>query len=215
MGAGQNSFDKFVALTLRVIFRVNGGLEVTGIENIPAEGGVLVAANHISYLDPPAIGSVIPRKPTFMARTGLFHIPLLKHFIRHFSFPVDREKTRPSTIKEAVRRLKSGELVIMFPEGRRSDSGELMEAKRGIGMVAYMSKVAIVPALIAGSEKALPVDARWLKRAKISIAFGKPIHYNLSHDKEKADRHAVHDEISNIIMSEIRGLQLRYESGAL
>jgi 1-acyl-sn-glycerol-3-phosphate acyltransferase len=215
MGAGQNSLDKLVALTLRVIFRINGSLEVTGIENIPAEGGVLVAANHISYLDPLAIGSVIPRKPTFMARKGLFDIPVIKYFIRHFSFPVDREKTRPSTIKEAVRRLKSGELVIMFPEGRRSDSGELMEAKRGVGMVANLSKVAIVPAMIAGSEKALPVDARWLKRAKISIAFGKPIYYNLSHDKESADRHSIRDEISNVIMSDIKALQQRYESGTL
>lgn len=210
MGAGQNSFDKFVAFSLRCVIRINGGLEVIGIENIPEQGGALVAANHISYLDPPAIGSVIPRKPTFMARTGLFKIPVLKWFIRHFAFPVDREKPRPSTIKDAVKRLRSGELVLMFPEGRRSNSGKLLTAKRGIGMVASLSNVPVIPAIIIGSDRALPPDARWLKRAKISIVFGKPLDFNALKDEKKNDSHALHEEVSNAIMSEIMGLQQRF-----
>lgn len=210
MGAGQNSFDIFVAFTLRSIIRLNGGLEVIGLENIPEQGGALVAANHISYLDPPAIGSAIPRKPTFMARKGLFEIPVLKWFIRHFSFPVDRERPRPSTIKDAVKRLRGGELVLMFPEGRRSDSGELQTAKRGIGMIASLSNVPVIPAIIIGSDRALPPDARWLKRAKISIVFGRPLDFTALKEETKNGGHTLHEAISNAIMSEILGLKQRF-----
>jgi 1-acyl-sn-glycerol-3-phosphate acyltransferase len=210
MGQGQNSFDIFVAFTLRSIIRLNGGLEVIGLENIPEQGGALVAANHISYLDPPAIGSVIPRKPTFMARKGLFEIPVLKWFIRHFSFPVDRERPRPSTIKDAVKRLRSGELVLMFPEGRRSDSGELQTAKRGVGMIASLSNVPVIPAIIIGSNRALPPDAWWLKRAKISIVFGRPLDFTALKEETKNDGHTLHEAVSNAIMSEILGLKQRF-----
>jgi 1-acyl-sn-glycerol-3-phosphate acyltransferase len=210
MGEGQNSFDKFVAFSFRSIIRINGGLEVIGAENIPKQGGVLVAANHISYLDPPAIGSVIPRKPTFMARKGLFEIPVLKWFIRHFAFPVDRERPRPSTIKDAIKRLRSGELVLMFPEGRRNESGELSTAKRGIGMIASLGNVPVIPAVIIGSDNALPPDARWLKRAKISVMFGEPMDFNALKNEMANDSHALHEEISNAIMSEILGLQQRF-----
>lgn len=209
MGEGQNSFDKFTAFALRSIIRINGGLEIIGLENIPKKGGALVAANHISYLDPPAIGSAIPRKPTFMARKGLFEIPVLRWFIRHFAFPVDREQPRPSTIKDAVKRLRSGELVLMFPEGRRSDSGELLTAKRGAGMIASLANVPVIPTIIIGSDKALPPDARWLKRAKITVVFGPPLDVSELKDKEKIEGHALHEAISNAIMSEILGLKQR------
>jgi 1-acyl-sn-glycerol-3-phosphate acyltransferase len=210
MGTGQNSFDKLVAFLFRSVIRINGGLEVIGIENVPQQGGVLVAANHISYLDPPAIGSVIPRKPTFMARKGLFEIPVLKWFISHFAFPVDRERPRPSTIKDAVKRLRNGELVLMFPEGRRNDTGELSTAKRGIGLVASLGNVPVIPTIIIGSDRALPPNARWLKRAKISIVFGTPLDFTAMKAENKNDGHALHEEISNAIMSEILGLQQRF-----
>jgi 1-acyl-sn-glycerol-3-phosphate acyltransferase len=211
MCTGQNSFDKFVAFSFRCIIRINGGLEVIGMENIPKQGGALVAANHISYLDPPAIGSVIPRKPTFMARKGLFEVPVLKWFIRHFAFPVDRERPRPSTIKDAVKRLRSGELVLMFPEGRRNDLGGLLTAKRGIGMIASLGNVPVIPAIIIGSDNALPPAARWLKRAKISVVFGTPLDFTALKDDMKDDSHALHEEISNAIMSEILGLLQRFD----
>ena len=152
-------------------------MTVKGKENIPSEGGVLIAANHISYLDPPIIGAVLPRRGTFMARKGLFKMSILGTIIKPAAFPVDREKPRPSTIKEAVRRLKNNETIIMFPEGSRSETGELMEAKRGIGMIAGMSRVPVIPTLIVGSNKVLPVDAKWLKRAKMTVVFGNQIYY--------------------------------------
>ncbi len=201
---------KLVAFTIRLILRINGGVTIIGKDNIPAEGGALVAANHISYIDPPLIGAVLPRNATFMARQGLFEIPVLGWMIKRAAFPVDRERTRPSTIKETVRRLKTGELIVIFPEGRRSDTGELMEAKRGLGMIVGLSSVPVVPALIIGADKALPIDARWLKRAKIKVVFGKPIFYTSMIEEKGAHNHHLHEEISGAVMSAIKELKNHY-----
>jgi 1-acyl-sn-glycerol-3-phosphate acyltransferase len=197
-------------LTIRLICRINGGLEIRGRENVPAEGGVLVAANHISYLDPPLIGSVVPRRATFMARKGLFDIPVLRWMIKSAAFPVDRERTRPSTIKETIRRLKRGELIAIFPEGRRSDTGELMEARRGVGMLSSLSKSPVVPALIIGTDKALPPNAKWLKRAKVTVIFGKPIYYTSISDSKKKSDHDSHEAISKEVMTAIKEMQNRF-----
>ena len=171
-----NLIYRIIALTIRLIFYINGGMDVKGKNNVPQKGGVIIASNHISYLDPPLIGAVTPRRATFMARKGLFSIPLLGWFIKHYAIPVDREKTDPSTIKESIKRLKSGELLIIFPEGKRSVTGELQEGKRGAGMIASLSGATVVPTFIMGSNKALPFGAKWLKRARITIAFGSPLH---------------------------------------
>ncbi len=200
----------FIAFIIRLILRMNGGFEVIGKENVPTEGGVLIAANHISYLDPPVVGSLVPRRATFMARKGLFDIPVLSWMIKHAAFPVDREKTRPSTIKETVKRLKNGELVVIFPEGKRSDSGKLMEAKRGIGMVVRLSKVPVVPTLILGTDEALKVDAKWLSRARVTVVFGKPLYNTEGIEAEESHVQATHEEISMNIMKQIGEMQQHY-----
>jgi 1-acyl-sn-glycerol-3-phosphate acyltransferase len=184
-------FYWLVSFILRLIFRINGGVDIIGRSNIPLKGGVIIASNHISYLDPPLL---------------LFGIPLLGWLIKHAAFPIDREKTHPSTIKEAVRRLRNGELLVMFPEGRRSDTGRLLEGKRGTGMIARLSRASIVPTLIIGSNKALPVDAKWIKRARISVIFDKPVDPSTIYGKD--------DDLSEVItqriMSSIKGLEERY-----
>lgn len=203
-------FYRLVALIIRIIFYLNGGLDVKGREHVPSEGGAIIAPNHISYLDPPIIGAVLPRNVTFMARRGLFKVPVLKWLICRAAFPVDRDKPRPSSIKEAVRRLKNRELLVMFPEGRRNETGELGEAKRGISMIAGLSRAPIVPALIIGTEKALPVGARWLKRAKITVVFGKPIHYTFTKAKKDHPGNGLQSDPGNTIMSAIRKLKEEY-----
>jgi 1-acyl-sn-glycerol-3-phosphate acyltransferase len=206
-----NIIYQLVALTIRVVFTLNGGFEVKGKENVP-EGGVIVAANHISYLDPPLVGSITPRRATFMARKGLFKIRLLGTIIKPAAFPVDREKPRPSSIKEAVKRLKNGELIVIFPEGGRSETGELGQAKRGIGMIAGLSKVPIVPTLIIGSNKALPLGAKWIKRAKITVIFGKPINTASSIEEKGQKSSELHEHISTRIMAAIEELKRIHES---
>lgn len=202
----SNLLYQLLALTIRFICFINGGLSVRGNENIPSEGGVIIASNHLSYLDPPLVGAVLPRRATFMARKGLFNIPLLSWLMKLYAVPVDREKTLPSTIKEAVMRLKNNELIVLFPEGKRSETGILQEAKRGVGMIATLSKVPVVPTLLIGTDKALPVGAKCLKRAKISVIFGKPLDF--SEIEEKGDN--IYENISRKIMYAIGELKKQY-----
>jgi 1-acyl-sn-glycerol-3-phosphate acyltransferase len=209
-----NFLYKLTQILIRLILWINGGVVVKGKENIPREGGVIIAANHISYIDPPLLGAVLPRRATFMARKGLFEVPVLSWGMRQTAIPVDREKTQPSTIKESVRRLKKGEVIVLFPEGRRSETGELLEAKRGIGMVASLSRVPIVPALITGTDRALPVNARWLKRAKITVVFDKPIYYSSTIVRDAEHPHLLHEDIGKKIMTAIRELKDHYEDNS-
>ncbi len=201
-------FYRFGSLITRIIFRLNGGLEVAGRENIPLDGGVLIAANHVSYLDPPLIGSVLPRRGTFMATSYLFDIPLLGRAISHYAFPVEEGRTLPSVIKETIRRLRSGELIAMFPEGQRSETGKLLEAQRGIGMLAFVSGVPVIPTLVVGSNNALPYGVKWIRRAKVLIIFDKPIYPSNVTKVSKGDD--IYENLADKVMGAIGELQEKY-----
>lgn len=161
-----------------------------------------MAANHASYFDPPVLGGVSTRRVRFMAREGLFNIPVFRTFIKMFSFPVRRDKPHPSAIKEAVRRLRRGELIVMFPEGRRSVDGSLLGAKRGLGVIAAMSRVPVVPTFIKGTEKALPVGARFPRPSKITVRFGAPL---VMHQGETEKQ--FQERLTNNIVKEIENLK--------
>ncbi len=194
---------RIIRLSLLVIFKTFFRLEVIDSENVPEKGGAIVVTNHVSYLDPLVIGCAIKkRQPTYMARHGLFKIPLIGTFVKLFSLPVDRDKTQPSTIKDVVTRLKNGELIVMFPEGGRSKDGSLLDAKRGTGMIAALAKAIVVPALIDGTHKALPAGAKFIKLSKIRVIFGKPIEI-----KEEGTGKDFQEKIGNDIMEAIRRLK--------
>lgn len=190
-----------------IFLKVFNRLEVIGSKNVPDKGGVIVAANHVSYLDPPVIGAALKRRATYMAKQELFKIPLIGIFVKSFSFPVNRDRPQPSTIKEAVSRLKEGELIVIFPEGGRSVDGSLLDAKRGVGIIAAISRMPVVPALIEGTEKALPAGRKFLRPAKIKVIFGNPIEVK----KEEKDRH-FQEGISRDIMEIIKKLKCKMQN---
>ncbi len=168
-------FSKFV---LWVYFRAGFRLEVQGREHLPADGPFVLAANHVSYFDPPALAAACPRGLRFMARADLFTHPLLGAFMWGVGvIPLQRGEGDVSALREAVRRLNHGEVVAIFPEGGRQCSGQLGQARRGVGLLAMTARTPVVPALIQGTFQALPPDARWPSKAKIRVAFGKPIPY--------------------------------------
>lgn len=201
---------RFAAMIIRLIFRINGGLAIKGRENIPLEGGVIIAFNHISFLDPLLAGAALPRRATFMARRELFDFPILGWMAKHYALPVDMERLLPSTVKQSIRRLREGGVVVIFPEGMRSKTGELLEAGQGVGMIALHGNVPIVPALITGSNLALPFNAKWLKRAKVSVIFGEPIYP--SKEKTTDRRHDLYKDVSDKVMSNIGELKKKYPS---
>ncbi|MEW6675482.1 MAG: lysophospholipid acyltransferase family protein [Nitrospirota bacterium] len=200
----MNCLYWFFRAIFYIFLKVFNRLEVIGSKNVPDKGGVIVAANHVSYLDPPVIGAALKRRATYMAKQELFKIPLLGIFIKSFSFPVNRDRPQPSTIKEAVSRLKEGELIVIFPEGGRSVDGSLLDAKRGVGIIVAISRMPVVPALIEGTEKALPAGRKFLRPAKIKVIFGNPITIEkMERDKDFQER------ISKDIMEAIKNLKFK------
>jgi 1-acyl-sn-glycerol-3-phosphate acyltransferase len=117
---------------------------------------------------------------------------------------VSRDRPQPSTIKEAVSRLKQGGVLVLFPEGGRSADGSFLDAKRGVSMIAAMSATPVVPTLIEGTDKALPVGAKFIRPAKIRVVFGTP----LKIEKKETDKH-FQERISREIMERIKKLKVK------
>jgi cytidylate kinase len=200
----------FICFIGRPLFKVLFRIEGHGGENIPAEGPVIVVSNHLSYLDPPVLGLMIKRRLNFMAKGELFDIPILSWLIRHLkTFPVKRGQVSLVTMRRTLKLLVRGEVVLIFPEGMRSPNGQLQEPMPGVGILAWQSKASVVPALIVGSNKALPLRARFLRFRKIDVYFGKPI--NLSSIYSQPPSRQIYQEISELVMSHIAQLKLSIE----
>jgi 1-acyl-sn-glycerol-3-phosphate acyltransferase len=148
----------------------------SGRGDIPAEGGVLVVSNHQSHLDPPLVGIGVPRRMNYLARKTLFHFAPFGWLLHSVDvIPIDRDGIGLGGIKESLKRLKRGEMVLIFPEGTRSRDGEIAPFRPGFTALAVRSGAAILPVAIEGAFQAFP---RWRKfpgPGKIRVHFGEPI----------------------------------------
>ncbi|MBN2022411.1 MAG: 1-acyl-sn-glycerol-3-phosphate acyltransferase [Pirellulales bacterium] len=134
-------------------------VRVSGRENIPAEGPVLLASNHQSHFDPPLIGACCPRRANYMARRTLFPFAPFAWLLNSLgAFPIDRDGVGLAGVKETLRRLRRGEPVLVFPEGTRTYDGRIAPFRPGLAALAARSRAAIVPVGVAGAYDAWP---RW------------------------------------------------------
>jgi 1-acyl-sn-glycerol-3-phosphate acyltransferase len=164
----------------RVLARLVGvtvfSLRCTGRENIPASGPVLVCSNHQSTFDPVLVGLCSDRRMNYLARESLFRIPGFRRLIAYYdAIPIDREGTGLAGIKETLRRLKRGEMVLIFPEGSRTWDGELAPLKPGCLTLARRANAAILPVGIDGAFDVLPRHRTWPRVAKMAVDLGAPI----------------------------------------
>ena len=152
-------------------------LRIRGGEHIPDQGGVLIASNHASFLDPPVVGVGYRGRPVhFMARDTLWNSRFGCWWMdRVGCIPVSRGTGDLKALKLTIKTLKEGKAVSMFPEGTRTEDGELQEAKGGIGFIIEKSGCVVVPAYIDGTYKAYPKGAKWIKPLKLTVTYGKPI----------------------------------------
>ncbi len=172
----------------RVVWRT----KATGAENIPRTGPLIIACNHVSFLDPPVMGSFAPRQISYMAKKELFEIPVLGPAIRAVgAYPVDREGSAAAAIKRSVEVLRAGGCIGIFPEGGRNVSGE-KEVRQGVALLASLGRAPVVPAAIVGSNKAK-------KLGKIKVAFGKPISLPEGRKATREDLAKFTDEVMNAI----------------
>ncbi|MBZ5202286.1 1-acyl-sn-glycerol-3-phosphate acyltransferase [Planomicrobium chinense] len=171
--------------------------EVLGTEHFPKEGGVLLCSNHINALDPPVVGMTAPRTVHFMAKEELFKLPVLGPILPKVNaFPVKRGMSDREALRTALKVLKSGEVVGLFPEGTRSTDGVLKKGLSGAGFFALRGNADVVPCAIIGPYKMF---------RKVRVVYGKPILMD-----PYRERKASADEVTEVIMSSIQEILDEY-----
>lgn len=195
-------------------------LKVIGEANVPRTGGVIVAANHNSFLDIPLLGCALSRRADNIAKDQLFKNRWVATLFRALGgFPVRREGMDRSALEEAGRRLREGHLLVLYPEGKRSSNGKLRSPKPGIGMLVARTGVPVVPVYIDGTDRAWPPGQRWIRPGKITITFGKPVDFCNrsiagSHEaKEQKDKNNIEErketylQVAQDVMEQIAALR--------
>jgi len=159
-------------MLMRLLFRIR----VSGTEHIPSPP-FIITSNHASLLDPPLVGIACKKyQVDFMAKKELFDAPILGSWTRNVGcIEVRRGENSVKSLKEAIRRLREGHVVGIFPEGTRSSDGSLQEAKRGIGFLIGRAAVPVVPVYVEGSAEAFPKGKGICPGTTVSISVGRPI----------------------------------------
>lgn len=190
-------------------------LSIRGAHNVPDCGGVLIASNHASFLDPPVVGVGYRGRPVhFMARDTLWNSKFGKWWMDAVGcIPVARGTGDVKALKLTIKALKEGKAVSVFPEGTRTETGELQEAKGGIGFIIKKSECMVVPAYIDGTYKAHPKGSKWIKPSKVTIIYGKPI----TQDEFKAlgSGRDAYDKYAELVMKRIAQLKEDFENGSI
>ena len=153
------------------------GLELVGVEHIPATGPLVVTPNHQTYADPPLVSIPVRRRVYYMAWSRLFEVPLFGRLIRLLrAFPVQIESSDPRATREAVRLLQAGQVVMIFPEGERSRDGRVQRFKLGAFRLAASLAAPVLPVTIAGGHDAWPPGRLLPRPGRITITYHRPIY---------------------------------------
>ena len=177
-------------------------------ERVPAQGPVILAANHASYVDPLLIGAPLARDIHYLARASLFRQPFANWLLRSVNtVPVERDSGGGAGLKAIFERLRAGAGILLFPEGTRTRDGRLQPARSGIGLVVIKSACPVVPVRVFGSFEAYGRHLRYPHPKKVTVKFGMPLDFaalraearTCSKDRLKAVYQEVADEIMEAI----------------
>ncbi len=186
----------------RTIIHVMCGLRYEGTHHVPLIGACLLAANHKSYLDPPAVGSGLRREIRYFAKRELFSIPIFGPMIRHFgSIPVDRDAFDRKQLAKALEVLRSDQALLVFPEGTRILREGFGDAKVGVGLLALSTGVPVVPVHIRSSYEP---RRSLFRRIPIVVRFGPPIRFSEGESESRRERY---QEITDQVMAAIAALE--------
>ncbi len=187
-----------VRMIFRFFLRFYGRWEIRGVQHIPTSGPAILAPNHVSYLDPLLAATPLKRPVWFVAKEELWRVPVLNWLLpRCHAFPIKPGTPDRAALRRALAELSAGHLLCIFPEGTRSDDGNLLPAEPGIALLVKHSGAPVIPVAIIGSEKMLPSNARRLRRAKLLVVYGDPIFFTPDSSR---------DEIVGAVMQAIADL---------
>jgi len=191
----------FFLLTRRVI---------QGQGNVPSQGSLLIVANHLNLADPPLLGISFGRKVIFMAKEELFRYRFIAYFMRRFgTFPVSRRRFGRAALRQARQVLDDGLPLVVFPEGRRSHSGQLEAALPGAALIACRSGTPVLPVGISGTEQVKGIT--WiLRRPRITVNIGRPFYLappdgNLTRKELAGLANSIMKQIAELLPQEYRG----------
>ena len=177
-------FYKLLMCLFHILFGILFRPAVSGQENVPMDGPVIMAANHLSNWDPPFAGTYMPRPVAYMAKEELFKPAICGWIISQlYAFPVKRGAADRAAIKTAIGILKQGLCLGVFPEGHRSKDGKLGKAEAGVSLLAAMSKAPVIPTAIIGTNK---IFANGGLLPKLQIIFGEPMFFEGKHNDKAA-----------------------------
>jgi cytidylate kinase len=161
---------------IRGVARLLWGLRVEGAERVPRAGGLLLAANHKSYLDPPLVGAATPREIHYLTKSELFGIPLLGAWIRaNNGVPLDRGGFDRAGVETVLDLLGAGRAVLVFPEGTRIRRPGLGPPREGIAWLAAKARIPVVPVYLKGTWGP---ERRWFRAGGITVRFGEPVRFD-------------------------------------
>ena len=181
---------RIVRAVLSGLFRVIYRPRVIGLENIPATGPVILASNHLSFVDSMVIPMVVPRRVAFLAKSEYFTGTGVKGTLTRWWFngfgmvPVDRDDSRAAQVSldKALEILGEAGAFGIYPEGTRSRDGRLYRGRTGVAFLAMTSGAPVVPVALTGTEKLQPVGKTLPRIAKVSVQFGAPIDFDGPYD---------------------------------
>jgi 1-acyl-sn-glycerol-3-phosphate acyltransferase len=212
-------FYLIARFVLRPLFFVLFRPHITGRENVPLTGPVILASNHLSFIDSIAIPLVAPRRVAYLAKAEYFTGSGIGGWLSRTLFtavgamPVERQTHRAAqgALDTALGALNQGIAFGLYPEGTRSKDGKLARGKTGVAWLALTADCPVVPVAVAGTDKAQPIGARWPRPHRISIAFGEPLTF--AEQRGQAGRNQARRVVTDRIMDEIARLSGQEKAG--
>jgi 1-acyl-sn-glycerol-3-phosphate acyltransferase len=197
----------FFATLARILSRVFFRYRIVHRERLPESGGLILAANHQSYFDPPLVGICSRRAVHYLARKSLMEWPFFGPMFPDMNvIPVDRDGNDMSALKKVIQKIREGEGVVLFPEGTRSTDGRLQPAQPGVGLVIAKTLAPVVPMRIFGSYEAFPKNSKGVKLHPIRVVVGEPIVFTA--EDVGAGKREDYLRLSQRVMDAIAALEL-------
>jgi 1-acyl-sn-glycerol-3-phosphate acyltransferase len=201
-------------ICFRAMFATFFRWRVFNAERVPVSGGVILASNHASFLDPPLVGAGLPRGINYLARESLFRFPIVSTVLRSWQVvPVDRDGGGARGLKAILERLLAGGGIILFPEGTRTRDGQLQPARSGIGLTVIKSTAPVVPVRVFGTFEAYGRQHKLPRPFRVMVKYGRPLDFDRLRAEaktcDKARVKEIYQQVADEIMAAIGKLEPR------